>query len=80
MYHLAALVIVAVFTFVGSWVLYRITDWVIPLRVSTEQETLGLDLSQHGESAQGSYLLGGVCANGNANGAVEHSSVSARVS
>jgi Amt family ammonium transporter len=29
--------------------LYRITDLVIPLRVSEEQEEIGLDLSQHGE-------------------------------
>ena len=47
------------FSFLGSWVLYKITDLIIPLRVSTEQESVGLDLSQHGESAQGSYLLGG---------------------
>ncbi len=29
--------------------LYRITDAIIPLRVTDEQEELGLDLSQHGE-------------------------------
>jgi ammonium transporter, Amt family len=79
LYHLVALVIVAVFAFVGSWILYKITDWVIPLRVSTEQETLGLDLSQHGESAQGSYFLNGGHANGKTNGAVEHSPIPARV-
>ena len=79
-YHLVALVIVAVFAFVGSWLLYKITDWVIPLRVSTEQETLGLDLSQHGESAQGSYFLNGGHTNGKNNGAVEHLPTPARVS
>ena len=68
LYHLVALVIVAVFAFVGSWILYKITDWVIPLRVSTEQETLGLDLSQHGESALASAQLGGAHANGSRNG------------
>ena len=72
-FHLLALVIVAVFAFGGSWILYKITDWVIPLRVSTEQETLGLDLSQHGESAQGLYILnGGNHTNGEANGAALH--------
>jgi ammonium transporter, Amt family len=80
LYHLLALVIVAVFAFVGSWILYKITDWVIPLRVSTEQETLGLDLSQHGESAQGSFVLNGGHTNGKNNGAVEHTAVSAGVS
>ncbi|MGE5244994.1 MAG: ammonium transporter [Betaproteobacteria bacterium] len=47
--HCGALVFVAVFSFAGSWVLYKVTDFVIPLRVSEEQEELGLDLSQHGE-------------------------------
>jgi Amt family ammonium transporter len=47
--QLAALAIASVFTFVGSYVLYRITDAIIPLRVTEVQEELGLDLSQHGE-------------------------------
>jgi Amt family ammonium transporter len=47
--HCGALVFVAAFSFSGSWVLYRITDLVIPLRVSEEQEEIGLDLTQHGE-------------------------------
>jgi Amt family ammonium transporter len=50
--HCGALVFVAVFSFAGSWILYTITDLVIPLRVSAEQEELGLDLSQHGEVMQ----------------------------
>ena len=58
LYHLLALVIVAVFTFGGSWLLYKITDLVIPLRVTYDQETVGLDLSQHGESALGSDATG----------------------
>jgi Amt family ammonium transporter len=47
--HLAALAFVAVFTFGGSYVLYRITDLLIPLRVDASQEEQGLDISQHGE-------------------------------
>ncbi len=47
--HCAALVFVSVFAFAGSLVLYRVTDLIIPLRVSDEQEEVGLDLSQHGE-------------------------------
>jgi len=50
--HCAALVFVAAFSFFGSWLLYRITDLIIPLRVSPEQEEIGLDLSQHGEMMQ----------------------------
>jgi Amt family ammonium transporter len=50
--HCAALVFVAAFSFFGSWLLYRITNLIIPLRVSPEQEEIGLDLSQHGEMMQ----------------------------
>jgi Amt family ammonium transporter len=50
--HCAAMLFVAAFSFGGSWVLYRITDAIIPLRVSEDQEELGLDLSQHGEVMQ----------------------------
>lgn len=51
-HHMMALVLVSVFTFVGSLVLFRITDWIIPLRVSEEAERQGLDLSQHDESLE----------------------------
>ena len=50
-YHMIALVIVAVFTFFGSLILYKITDLIIPLRVADDQEHEGLDASQHGEAA-----------------------------
>ena len=39
------------FSFGGSLILYKVTDLIIPLRVSEEQEIEGLDLSQHGETA-----------------------------
>ena len=47
--HLIALVLVAVFTFVGSYVLYKITDLLLSMRVREDQEYRGLDASQHGE-------------------------------
>src|SRR5256886_5960020 len=50
--HCGALVFVALFTFGGSWALYKLTDLIIPLRVSDEQEEIGLDMSQHGEMMQ----------------------------
>ena len=50
--HVLALVIVATFAFGGSWVLYRVTDLIIPLRVDSEDEDEGLDISQHGEMMQ----------------------------
>jgi Amt family ammonium transporter len=49
LYHLLALVIVSVFTFGGSLLLLKLTDWILPIRVTPEQEAVGLDLSQHGE-------------------------------
>src|SRR5947207_4213716 len=60
--HCGALVFVAVFSFAGSWVLYRVTDLIIPLRVSSEQEEIGLDLSQHGEMMQDTAPLAPVLA------------------
>jgi ammonium transporter, Amt family len=48
--HLAAFGIVGGYSFGGAWVLYKVVDRIVPLRVSAEQEALGLDLSQHGES------------------------------
>ena len=55
--HCGALVFVAAFSFAGSWTLYKLTNVIIPLRVSDEQEDLGLDLSQHGEIMQDSVIV-----------------------
>ena len=49
-HHMMALVLVSAFTFFGALLLYKITDFIIPLRVSEESENIGLDLSQHDES------------------------------
>lgn len=48
-HHLIALVGVSVFVAIGSFVIYKITDLIAPLRVSEEEETEGLDYSQHEE-------------------------------
>jgi Amt family ammonium transporter len=64
--HLLALVIVAAFSFIGSIILYKLTDLIIPLRVPEDQELEGLDLSQHGETALGADLLSGTHVNGRA--------------
>jgi Amt family ammonium transporter len=55
--HCGALVFVAAFSFAGSYFLYKVTDLIIPLRVSGEQEEIGLDLSQHGEIMQDSAAV-----------------------
>jgi Amt family ammonium transporter len=51
---LAAVVAVA-FSFTVTWLLAKVIDMTIGLRVSPEDEFAGLDLTQHAESA---YSLG----------------------
>ena len=50
LHHMTALILVSLFTFFGAILLYKITDFIIPLRVSEDSEKIGLDLSQHGEN------------------------------
>ena len=50
LFHLLALLVVGIFTFGGSYLLYRLTDLIIPMRVGPKSERLGLDISQHDES------------------------------
>jgi Amt family ammonium transporter len=50
LYHLLALLIVGIFTFGGSLLMYKITDMLVPIRVSPRGEKIGLDISQHDES------------------------------
>ena len=47
--HIAALIGVSVFAFVGSMILLRVTNLISPMRVSLEDEIAGLDQSQHDE-------------------------------
>ncbi len=46
-----AVIVVAAFSFAGSYVILRVINKVSPLRVSPEEEDQGLDISQHGEEA-----------------------------
>ncbi len=47
--HLAALAFISAFTFGGSYLLYKLTNALIPIRVNARHEAEGLDASQHGE-------------------------------
>ena len=49
--QLMAVVVVGVFSFVMSFILGKIVDALFSLRARTEEEEVGLDISQHGESA-----------------------------
>ncbi len=44
------------FAFGATWVLGKVVDRIIGLRVSATEETVGLDISQHGERAYGGQL------------------------
>ena len=46
-----ALIVVGIFTLVVSYILIKVTQIFLPLRVDAETETNGLDLSAHGERA-----------------------------
>jgi Amt family ammonium transporter len=45
------IVSVAAFSFVGTFIILKVLDYVWGIRVSEEDEELGLDVSQHGERA-----------------------------
>ena len=47
--HLIALVIVSAFAFFVSYAILYVTNLIVPLRVSEEDEKVGLDVSQHDE-------------------------------
>jgi Amt family ammonium transporter len=50
-WQLTAIVVVGAFAFIGSYALLRLIKVFSPLRVSQEEEEVGLDLSQHGDEA-----------------------------
>jgi len=48
-----SVVTVLFYAFVVTWILGKVVDSVIGLRVKEEEEAVGLDISQHGERAYG---------------------------
>ena len=52
LYHLLGLVLVSVYCFFGSYLLYMFVDRVLTMRVREDQEERGLDLSQNGEKLE----------------------------
>ena len=47
--QVVGIVIAIVLAVVGTYIILRVVDFAIGLRVSTEEEVQGLDLTQHGE-------------------------------
>ncbi len=41
----------AAFAFFGSYFLLKVIDFITPVRVSAEEEEVGLDRGEHGEEA-----------------------------
>jgi ammonium transporter, Amt family len=54
-YQALSVVVAAAYSFAVTFVILKLVDLVIGLRVSTEEEEVGLDLTQHGERG---YMLG----------------------
>jgi Amt family ammonium transporter len=59
--QLKGLVIVVAYSFVVSFVIFKLINLIQPLRVSSEEEELGLDASQHNEK----YIQGTLLVNNN---------------
>jgi ammonium transporter, Amt family len=56
--QLKALAIVVAYSFVVSYGIFKFINMVVPIRVSSEEEELGLDASQHNENyIQGTLLV-----------------------
>jgi Amt family ammonium transporter len=51
--QLLSVIVVCAYSFGMTWLIGKFIDKIIGLRVSTAEETIGLDISQHGESAYG---------------------------
>ena len=54
--QLASIVAVGGFAFAATWLLGKLVDVTVGLRVGQTEETVGLDISQHGERAYGGLL------------------------
>ena len=54
--QLLGVVAVGAYAFVVTWILGKLVDVTVGLRVGQMEETVGLDLSQHGERAYGGLL------------------------
>ena len=56
--QLKAMAIVSAYAFTVSYVIFKFINFVLPLRVTSEEEELGLDSTQHDEKyLQGTLLV-----------------------
>jgi Amt family ammonium transporter len=54
--QIAGIAAIAAFAFSATWVLGKVVDVTVGLRVKEDEEVVGLDISQHGERAYGGLL------------------------
>ena len=54
--QIISILAVAAFAFAATWIIGKLVDVTIGLRVDQSEETVGLDLAQHGERAYGGLL------------------------
>ena len=54
--QLVDIVAVGAYAFVVTWILGKLVDVTMGLRVGQTEEMVGLDISQHGERAYGGLL------------------------
>ena len=54
--QLLAVVVIWAFAFGMTWVIGKLVDLIMGLRVNATEESVGLDISQHGESAYGEEI------------------------
>lgn len=54
--QLIGVLAVGAFAFAGTWILGKLVDKAVGLRVNDDEEIVGLDISQHGERAYGGII------------------------
>lgn len=56
--QLKGMVLVVVYSFTVGWIIFKLIDFINPIRVSEDEEEAGLDETQHGEKyVQGTLLV-----------------------
>jgi Amt family ammonium transporter len=53
--HMIALVLAIAFILIGSFIILKVTDMIVPMSISAEDKAVGQDLSQHGENLPPMY-------------------------
>ncbi len=67
--QLVGMLVAVTYSFVVSFIIFKVINWIMPMRVTQEEELEGLDASQHNEK----YLQGTLLVNNN--GTVEEKTI-----